>query len=210
MNKNAIIAILIIIILVVIGVSVFAHGNGKENTQISILSPEKLKNGDIFQFELKDSKGSPIANQTVTIGYESDGHQENYTIHTDKDGKGNLIITGEPTGKHNIIVKYNGTEKYSASEAKTTITIEEGTSDAASTTNMSTNSTESTVKYNDVAKSSSSNTGRIFYDAKYNIYYNENGIIIGGQNNGMRAIDVMKEYDQWYRDHPNGTSNEMN
>lgn len=69
MNKNIIIAILAIIIIAAGGIafaqtSAAADGN-KQNTQINFLSNSHLKNGEMVQFELKDSQGKAIANQRI-------------------------------------------------------------------------------------------------------------------------------------------------
>jgi len=70
MNRNIIIAILAIIIIAVAGGIAFAQtsaaadGN-KQNTQINFLSNSHLKNGEMVQFELKDSQGKAIADQRL-------------------------------------------------------------------------------------------------------------------------------------------------
>lgn len=201
MNKNVIIAILIILIIAVIGVSIFAHPqtttNGKTNTEITVLSNSKLKNGDIFEFQLKDLTGKPVANQTVNMTYKGDdAKNENYSIRTDNDGKGYLVITGEGEGEHSITLTYGGNNQFNGCTANQIITIESGSSTVSNTTQIKTNSTASTVKYNNVSSSSasSSSSQHLYYDAVLNVYYNDQGIVVGGQADGSKLSTLYDEY----------------
>lgn len=195
MNKNIIIAILVVIIIAAVGFFVFSHQapsttDGKINTQISFLSGTTLKNGDQVQFELKDAQGNAIAGENVNITYKNadNGKNEKYSVYTDNTGKGYLTINGEEEGSYEITVDYGGNDKYNGCSAKTTITIEEGTSEGAQEETNS-NSSANTLQYNDQSSSSSSsssssNSDQLYYDSELNVYYNANGIIVGGQSDG--------------------------
>lgn len=199
MNKNIVIAILAIIIIAAVGVSAYTmmqHGktteNGKINTSIQFLSNDTLKNGDQVAFIVKDAQGTPVANKEVKIIYTEDGKNQTYSIKTGNDGKGFLVLKDEKAGKHDITVSFAGDNKYNGCTAKKTITIEEGQSNAKTST--ATNSTASTVQYNNNNKGSSSSgssSNPLYYDSEHNLVYDSNGKIIGGQNAGQDAFEVI-------------------
>ena len=186
MNSKLIIAIIIVLILAVVGVFALTQNTVKADTQINFLSETTLKNGDQVQFVLTDAQGNPIANAEVTIAYESDGEIQNYTIITDSEGKGGLMLSDQPTGEHKISVSYNGNEQYNVCSAEMAFTIEEGTSDNAS--DSSTDSTAGTSTSTDSSSDSSSDSGS-------NVYTDDDGIIHGGQNDGLSEDSVNVQQD---------------
>ena len=202
MNKNIIIAILAIIIIAAGGIafaqtSAAADGN-KQNTQINFLSNSHLKNGEMVQFELKDSQGKAIANQRINITFEDNGQKQNFSIKTDNNGKGGLVLNNEAAGDHEVTVTYGGNDKYNGCKANQTITIEQGTT--SETEKVSGNSTASTVKYNEKTTSSNSSSGsslsegpgpNLYYDEEFNVWYDDNGIIRGGQSDGKSMWDLV-------------------
>ena len=201
MNKNIIIIILAIIVVAAVGFMLFSHpANGKINTQVNFLNENSLKNGDQIQFELKDAQGNAVAGQNITIAYDDgSGNVQNYNIVTDSIGKGYLTLSGEDAGKYDVTVTYNGDDKYNGCSAKQTITIEEGTSEAPAESG-DTNSSANTVLYNNGTSTTSSNNTtaggeHLNYDSKYGYYYNDNGIIRGGQSDGMNAYELRKAYE---------------
>ena len=199
MNKNIIIAILIVIIIAIVAFFAFsqpATTDGKLNTQINFLSQDTLKNGEQIQFELKDAQGKAIAGQNVNITYVDNGKAQNYSIYTDNDGKGYLTLNGEAAGKYDVTVTYGGNDKYNGCTAKKTITVEEGTI-TETTSNTTADSTTSTVKYNNgTSQSSSASSGsqatssQSYYDADLNVYFDQNGKVIGGQSAGSNIWDL--------------------
>ena len=210
MNKNIIIAILVVIIIAIVGVSLFAHpqqqattADGKVNTQIKFISNANLKNGNIVQFELKDASGKAIGNQVINITFEENGEKQNFSIITDNNGKGGLSLNNEKAGNHEVTVTYGGNNKYNGCSAKQTITIEEG--NTTNTEKVSGNSTASTVKYNEKTTSSSSSSSgsssgsslsegsgpNLYYDEELNVWYDDDGIIRGGQSDGMHILDLI-------------------
>ena len=200
MDKNLIIAILLVV--VVAGVGVFAisqHSvtDEKINTQITFLSQTILQNGDQVQFELKDVHGAVLAGQNVTISYDDgSGNIQNYNIITDANGKGYLTISGENAGNYNVTVTYNGNNQYNGSTAKQIITIEDGTSEDSDSTDS--DSTANTVLYNSNSSSNSSSSSsgsQLHYDSKYNVYYDDDGIIRGGQNDGYSVDYIIDSYE---------------
>lgn len=192
MNKKITLLILsIFIVAVAVGAAVAAEA--KVNTEIKMLSEKTLKNGDDIEFQLKDDKGNPIASQKVNISFEANGKFENYSVITDKDGKGYLVLTNEEVGDHKVIINYTGNDKYKASKLEETITIKEG---EATSEKTNVNSTASTIQYDNSTanKTNSSNDEPLFYDAEYNFYYNKYGVVVGGQNDGANAADLVDNY----------------
>jgi hypothetical protein len=183
MDKKLIIAVIIILILAVVGVFALTQGSVKADTQINFLSQNTLKNGDQVQFVLTDAQGNPIANQEVTISYESNGEIQNFTITTDSEGKGGLLLSDQPTGEHKISVSFNGNDKYNACVGEMVFTIEEGTSDVSADVSESTAGTSSSNE--------SSSDSNLNYNNDYDVYYDNDGVVHGGQNDGDSIDNVV-------------------
>ena len=221
MNKNIIIAILVIVIIAIVGVFVFSQPqattqDGKLNTQINFLSGDSLKNGEALQFELKDASSAAIAGAPVKITYAHDGTNETYSIITDTQGKGYLVINGEEAGSYDVTIDYTGDAKHNGCTAKKTITIEETTDDSAveEAEKTDANSTASTVLYNNGTSSSGNNTSndtdndtdglgntafsRLYYDEQLGVYYDDFGTIHGGDMDGNDVGELKDLYN-----HPN-------
>ena len=185
MNKNLIIAILVIIIVAVVGFSVFGSGsgNGKTDTQINFLSETTLQNGDQIQIELKDAQGNVLANEIINFSYQANGVEEKYSVVTNADGKAFLALSNEDAGDHQVTVSYGGNDKYNPCTATQTITITDGESTSETT---DTNSTASTIAYDNSSSSSSgSSSSQYYYDSNTGNTYDSNGVIVNGQNEGM-------------------------
>ena len=195
MNKKITLLILsIFIVAVAVGAAVAAEA--KTNTEIKMLSEKTLKNGDALQFQLKDAQGKAIASQKVNISFEANGKLENYSVITDKDGKFYLVLKNEELGDHKVIVNYPGNDKYNPSKLEETIKIVEGESNTQKT---DANSTASTIRYDNTTTNNSTNGGSdeiLYYDAQYNFYYNQWGIIVGGQNDGADAEEIATFYKE--------------
>lgn len=205
MNKNIIIAILIVIIIAVVAAFALSHPaqtqDGKLNTQVNFLSKDTLKNGEQIEFELKDAQGKAIAGQKVNISYSDKGNVQNYSIITDNNGKGYLTINGEAAGTYDVTINYGGNAQYNGCTAKKTVTVEEGTSTQQNTTQTPANSTTSTVKYNNgtsaqSSSSSQSSSSQSYYDADLNVYFDQNGKVIGGQSAGSNIWDLRNNPQQ--------------
>ena len=195
MNKKITLLILsIFIVAVAVGAAVAAEA--KTNTEIKMLSEKTLKNGDALQFQLKDAQGKAIASQKVNISFEANGKLENYSVITDKDGKFYLVLKNEELGDHKVIVNYHGNDKYNPSKLEETIKIVEGESNTQKT---DANPTASTIRYDNTTTNNSTNGGSdeiLYYDAQYNFYYNQWGIIVGGQNDGADAEEIATFYKE--------------
>ena len=201
-NNNIIIIALIVIVLIVLGVFVFTHlpsasHDGKMNTQIDFLSQSTLKNGEAVQFLLKDEQNNALGTQNITITFVENGVNQTYSVITDNEGKASLVLNNENPGSYDVIVSYNGTATYNGCSAKQTITIEEGTAETTESSDSSSspvqsNSSAGTAMYNG---NSSSSSAELYYDSQYNFYYDQNGIIRGGQNNGYSADYIRDIYE---------------
>lgn len=184
MYKKILIVFIIIALLVLGGLIVFSNGNGNANTdtKINFLSNKTLKNGDSIQFELTDSKGNALANQELKITFaSSEGTPQNFTIKTDSQGKGSLVLNEQADGNYTIIVTYEGNGDYKGCSEKQTITV-------GAVKTGSTNSTYAQTQSSSNATGSSSSN--LHYDKDLNVYYDSNGIIRGGQNDGANYQDI--------------------
>ena len=198
-TRNLIIIAICVILLLIVGFLAFTltqdHSqNGKINTEINFLSAENLKSGESVEFQLKDADGNPIIGENITILFEEDGENQTYSIVTDNEGKGSLALNNEMPGTYNVYVSYNGTTRFNGCTASQTITIEEGvyqpSGDSNSTEPIISNSSAGTSLYN----GNSTASQNIHYDSQYNFYYDDNGIIRGGQNDGMSADYIREAY----------------
>lgn len=195
MNKNIIIAILVVIIIAIIGFFVFGQPtttDGKLNTQINFLSESTLQNGDQIQIELKDTQGNAVANALVNFTYVANGQEEKYSVYTNNEGKASLILNNEDPGEHQVTAAFGGNEKLNPCSAQQKITIKEGTSTANTTANSGVNSTTSTIAYEG---GNQTNTTQhqvpLNYDPETGNLYDNNGIIVGGQNDGQ-SLEYIK------------------
>jgi len=204
MNKNIIIAILIVIIIAIVGAFVLTQGSGEKiDTRINYLNENAtFKNGEQVEFELRDINGNVLEGEQLNITYAGDENQT-YTVVTDSNGKCSLIIENQPAGDYVVVVKYGGSDKYNEYELQKTITVVEGTSDSASTDSTSsdsasTTSTASSAQSSNQTSSSgsgSSSNSNLHYDSEYNFYYDDNGIVRGGQSDGMSAKELRENYE---------------
>lgn len=193
MNKNYLIIAIAVIIIAILGIFALTNQetqDGTISTQIEFLSESTLKNGEPVQFVLKDDKNNPLPGQNITIIFVENGENQTYSIVTDNEGKGALVINNENEGKYDVIVSYNGTKLYNPCSAKQTITVEAEHVDAGSIEPLETNSSAGTALYNN---QNSSDT-QLHYDNQYNFYYDDNGIIRGGQNDGYSADYIRNIY----------------
>ena len=202
-TRNLIIIAIFIVLVVLVGLFAFSlphnNQNEKTNTEIKFLSPDTLKNGEAIQFELRDAQGYVLEGQNITITFVENGENQTYSIVTDHDGRGSLVLNNELPGSYEVTVFYNGTVTYASCSAKQTITVEEGVAEVnadASTESgtsepVQTNSSAGTSLYN----GNSSSQGQLYYDSQYNFYYDDNGIIRGGQNDGYSADYIRNIYE---------------
>ena len=177
MSRKIIIALIVIVLIVLAGLLVFSSGI-KTDTQITFLSNNTLKNGDEVQFELVDAQGNVLANQNIYITFEGNGEKQNFTITTDSQGRGGLLLNEQADGNYSINVSYAGDDKHNGCNASQMIKIGEGTPEI--TISDSTGNSSSTLNTGDEQTETS----------------NSNGVIEGGQNDGL-------DYDYINNNKPN-------
>lgn len=193
MNRKITLFVLSIFIVAFASGCVLA-GEAKANTEIQMLSEKTLKNGDRIEFQLKDAQGNVIPSQKINISFEANGHYESYSVVTDKDGKGYLVLYNEDLGDHKVIINYTGNDQYNPSKLEETITITEGTSSSQVTDAIS---TASTVQFDNSTTNQTGNSTdneTLYYCDEYNFYYNSDGVIQGGQSAGADAFETYMAY----------------
>lgn len=203
MNKNIIIAILVVVIIALAAFFVLGQSNGKMDTEINIINNETFQNGEIVQFELKDSQGNALSGQTVNITFNN----EKYTVTTDQNGKGYLTISDMASGKYDLEVSYAGDDKYNGCDSKDTITV-----DAESAADQPTQQTNSDATA--VPGQSSPHPG-CTYIAKLGVWVDANGIIVATNGEDTGVGMTVQEYEDfleransgWDPENPNATAN---
>ena len=180
MNRNIIIVLIIIVLVILGGLLVFSQNTAKSDTQITFSGNTSLKNGDSINFTLKDAQGNAIANQNISILFEGNGNVEKYSIITDSQGKGSLVINDEGSGNYTISVSFAGDDKYNSCSATQKITV--GEENTANNDYSSSNS--ASYSTSDSSYSSSSSSSNVNYDSELNVNYDSNGRVVGGQNDG--------------------------
>lgn len=195
MDRKIIIALIIVVLAILVGLVAFSQ-NIKMDTQINFLSNSSLKNGDAVEFELVDAQGNKLSNQELTIKFEGNNGTDDLAVVTNSEGKASLVLNDESSGNYTVTVSYAGDNNHNNCTAKQAITIGEGTSDAAgnvddsaSSTATSGSSQDQTQSYSSSYSSQSSSDG-LNYDSELNLYYDSNGVIHGGQNDGANYEDV--------------------
>lgn len=197
MNRKIIIALIVVFLIVLAGIIAFAQTNVKSDTQINFLSNASLKNGDIIEFQLLDAQGKPLANQNISISFGSNGKTEQFSITTDTNGTGGLLINNEESGNYNVNVSYSGDDRHNPCSASKNITVGNGSIENNNATSSgSTNSYSSSAISESSSSSSSQSSSGLTYDSELNVNYDSNGRIVGGQNDGASIEDVRNNRPQ--------------
>ena len=193
MYRKILIALIIIVLLILGGLIAFSNNtNTSTDTQINFLSNKTLKNGDSIEFQLTDSKGNALADQDLKIKFTSaTGESQNFTITTDSQGKGYLVLNEQDDGNYTIVVTYDGDKTHKGCSANQSITIGE-----VETSEYSGDASSDSSQYSSSASSyssgdSSSSSSDLTYDSELNVYYDSDGIVRGGQADGQ-SYDYIK------------------
>ena len=175
MDRKIIIALIIIVLIALVGLLSFSTGI-KTDSQINFLSGSNLKNGNQIEFELVDAQGNALSNQEIKITFRGVNETQNFTITTDDNGKGSLILKDEKSGNYTVSVSYDGDDKHNGCSANQKITIKDGTSEN-STANYTTD--ESSTRYT----SGDSSYSSTYSDSSQSS--DDSDIIQSGQNAGI-------------------------
>lgn len=192
MYRKILIALIIIVLLVLGGLIAFSNNiNTSTDTQINFLSNKTLKNGDSIEFQLTDSKGNALADQNLKIKFSSStGESQNFTITTDSDGKGALVLNEQADGNYTIVVTYDGDNTHKGCSANQSITVGEAETSEYSGDASSDSSQYSSSDSSYSSGGSSSSSSDLTYDSDLNVYYDSNGIVRGGQVDGANYYDL--------------------
>ena len=84
-----------------------------------------MHEGDSFTILLTDLNNISISNQVVNVSIiDANGGQNNQSVTTDADGRGNLQLNGLTEGEYTVNVVYGGNENYTTSNVSQIINIE--------------------------------------------------------------------------------------
>lgn len=184
MNRNIIIALIIIFLIILAGIITFSQFATKADAEITFSSNASLKNGDAVEFQLTDAKGNPISNQNLSISFGANGTYEHYSIVTNYEGKGALVLNNEDSGNYNVKVIFDGNEQFNECNASQNITITGITNESYSEDTYTENTDDySNDGYTEQTYSDSSSSD-LTYDSELNVNYDSNGRVVGGQNDG--------------------------
>lgn len=182
--KKILIAAIVVVLVILAGLVMLNSGTAKEDTTIEFLSNSSLAEGDSVKFQLTDSKGNPIANQEMIISLDKNGSDEKYSITTDTNGSGSLVLDGVDDGNYKINVSYGGNDQYNPSYSIQALIIGEKVSNDAQENYTQTQSNSS--------GDSSSSSSSLNYDADLNLYYDANGNIV--DPDGQHQMEVGNNY----------------
>ena len=175
-NKIIIIALIAIILALLVGIFVSMPNFAKTDSQLEIIGNDTVTEGNNIQVKLTDAHGTALVNQTVKITFtDNDNSASDYSIVTNDEGLGVLKID-KTAGEYDVTVTYDGNEGYNSYNTTKKITIKEEVVEAQQST------------------TSSSNQNAIFYDSRYNVFYDSNGIIV--DPDGKHPQDVGKSYQE--------------
>ena len=130
------------------------------------------------------------------------GKNETFKLITDTNGKGYLVLEDESAGSHDFTATYAGNGNYSGSTLKETITISDGdsNSDANDSYNSSTANSDTPTNSSSNSTDSNSTDNTLNYDKESGLYYDSNGIVQGGQCDGMSIDDIRKNGGDPFKD----------
>ena len=186
-NKNIIIILIAIIIIfaAAIGFILLNPLNAKEPCEITITSDEEQYEGGQLSINLTDVNKTPISKEIVNITITNNNGSVvvDDVVKTSSNGSAVLDLNLEK-GEYNVVVSYGGNDNYTGNNTTQKLTILE---EVAQVEPVS-------------SSSSSSDSNSINYDSKYNIYYNDEGVIVDpdghhGQGVGSNYYDVKEFFD---------------
>ncbi|MDO5859154.1 Ig-like domain-containing protein [Methanobrevibacter sp.] len=197
-RKIVIVLAIVVVIAVLVGLVALNPNQGKDATSINILTSSALKNGDAVKFQLTDSKGNSISGEEILISLSDGETKNNYSITTDNDGRGSLVLKDMAPGNYSIMLSYNGNDKYNASNVVQKLVIEENdtvssnqTAQVEETTHSQENS--SSADASSSSQESNSSGDSISYDSKLNVYYDSEGTVV--DPDGNHGMGVGEKYE---------------
>lgn len=138
-NKNIIIIIALIAIIaaLLVGLVAMMPNTNKDDTKLAFKGNATLTEGDSLKIQLTDANGTAISNQTVDVTVtDKDQTSDYHSVVTNEKGVGTLKLDKD-SGKYTVTISYGGNDRYKASNATKTITIEEEVVQAEVTSSQS-------------------------------------------------------------------------
>lgn len=183
-NKIIIALVVIFIVLLVAGIIILNPGHAKVDSRVIIISNSTLHDGDSFTIKLTDLNNTPIANQVVNITIvDPNGAENHQVVTTDVNGEGCLQLNGLATTNYTVNISFGGNDNFTSCNATQKLQMKEKVVEQAS--NSSNNGDNSQSSNTD---SSSQSSNQINYDAKLNLYYDNDGVIVDPDGNHWMEV----------------------
>ena len=188
-NRNIIIILIVVIVVLAaaIGFMLLNPTHTKDPCKIKITSDKEQYKGGKLSIKLTDLNDTPISKEVVNITVTDKKGKVvvDDVVKTDSKGKATLDLKLKK-GKYNVNVTYGGNDNFTGDNATQKLTIKEKVVEKSESSSDS--------------SSSSSDSNAIYYDKKYNIYYNGEGVIVNpdghhGQSEGSNYWKVKEFYD---------------
>ena len=190
MNRNRIIilALIAVVAVLLVGLVAMTANTTKEDAKLTFKSNSTLAKGDSIEVALTGANGTALANRTVNVTVTDNNMTKDYhSVVTNDEGIATLKIDKDG-GNYTVTVSFDGDDKLNGCNATQNITVEEAVEEAH--VESSTDSSDSSTKDPDA----------IYYDSKYNIYYDSDGVIVDpdgqhGQGVGGNYYEVKEFFD---------------
>ena len=188
-NRNIIIILIVVIVVLAaaIGFMLLNPTHTKAPCKIKITSDKEQYKGGELSIKLTGLNDTPISKEVVNITVTDKKGKVvvDDVVKTDSKGKAKLDLKLKK-GKYNVNVTYGGNDNFTGDNATQKLTIKEKVVEKSESSSDS--------------SSSSSDSNAIYYDKKYNIYYNGEGVIVNpdghhGQSEGSNYWKVKEFYD---------------
>jgi hypothetical protein len=167
--------------------------NAKEPTKIKVTSDkEQYEDDGQLSVKLTDLNKTPISREIVNITIMNSKGKVVVDNVVKTNSKGNGILDLDlKKGKYIVNVTYGGNENYTGNNTTQKLTINE--EEVVEEEPVIQESTESSSSSND-----------IYYDAKLNVYYDSNGVVVDpdghhGQTVGSQYSDLLELQEKWER-----------
>lgn len=129
-NKIIIVALIVVIAALLLGIVAVMPNMNKQDTYLVFKSNDEITEGDFLKFELDDSNGTPLANQTVNITFsDGDDSSSYYSAVTNAKGIGKLTID-KGAGDYLVTISYGGDDKFNGCSSTRNITVLEKVAEA--------------------------------------------------------------------------------
>lgn len=188
-NRNIIIILLVIIVALAaaIGFVLLNPTHAKEPCKIKITSDKEQYEGGELSIVLTDLNNTPLSREIVniTVTDKNGSIVVDNVVKTNAKGNATFDLNLE-IGEYTVNVTYGGNENYTGNTTTQKLKINEEVVEEP--------------EPSDSSSSSSGDTNAIYYDSKYNIYYNGEGVIVNpdghhAQGEGGNYYEVKEFFD---------------